>query len=264
MKKFKYLAIPLMAVLIFLMPSIAYGAELQIPAEIVHYAEEIDIKSDGKALVNIEIQITGDQPGTYIVPLGNKDAENLRVVSPRNVEANIVSDKGVKFIGLTFSNTPRGETVQLSYVIPKLINFSEASRDNLGRVRFRYGFQNSVSTTIDMYELKVLFPAPYKVHFSGEIMNIARARSSNADSMQVLYGEDQRGGFLITKEGLRYGQTSSHTLETTDKSQFSFIFAFMLLLFAVWSLIYYKDRLVDTGEEKKLVKSFDASKVGTS
>ncbi len=262
MSKCKYLVC--LVALVLLLPSIAYGAELQAPDEIVRYSEHIDAQDDGTAVVDIEVQIVADTPGTYIVPLGTSKAEDFKVVSPVSVTGNIVSDKGVKYIGLTFSDAPSEETVvQLQYINPSFVNFNEAGKDNLGRVRVRYGFQNSISTTIDKYELSLLLPPPYKVHFSGEIMNVARERSSNADTMEILLTEG-RGGFTITKKDLKYGSTSSHTVETTDRAQFHWLFALGLLVFAVWSLLFYKDRLIDTGAEKNLVKSFDVTEAGTS
>ncbi len=263
MSKYKYLVC--IVALVLLLPSIVYGAELQAPDEIVRYSENIDAQNDGTAIVDIEVQIVADTPGTYIVPLGTSKAEDFKVVSPASVTGSIVDDKGVKYIGLTFSDAPSEETVvHLQYIKPDFVNFNEAKKDNLGRVRVRYGFQNSISTTIDKYELSLLLPAPYKVHFSGEIMNVARERSSNADTMEILFTEDERGGFAITKKDLKYGSISSHTVETTDRAQFHWLFALGLLVFAVWSLVFYKDRLIDTGAEKNLVKSFDAAEAGTS
>lgn len=263
MSKYKYLVF--IVALFLLLPSIAFGAELLVPDEIVRYSEYVDTQNDGAAVVDVEVQIVADSAGTYILPLGDSKAEDFKVISPSSVTGSIVSDKGVKYIGLTFSDAPKEDTVvQMQYTNPEYINFNEAKKDNLGRVRVNYAFQNSISTSIDLYELTLMLPAPYKIQFSDEIMNVARERSSNADTMEVLLTDDERGGFAITKKDLKYGQTSSHRVETTDRAQFHWLFALGLFAFAVWSLYYYKDRLIDTGAEKKLVKSFDAADAGTS
>lgn len=242
--KCKYIIIGFALIWMFI-PNIIFAEEYNVPEEIIRYSENIEIASDGKTQVDVEVQMSVDKPGTYMVPLGNSDAEDLRLINGAAIKESIIIVNGIKYIGLKLNTIVNEDTtIHLSYTVPELLNFSDAPRDALGRTRFGYTFQNTVATTIDNYELKVYLPESFKVHYSDEIMDVSRDKSKNADTMSVFNENNQRGGFEITKKDLKYGKTSSHTVETTDKKQFSIFFASMLLLIALGSLFYYRDLVI--------------------
>jgi hypothetical protein len=254
---YKHLLSTLVAIILFGGSVFANG--LQAPDSIMVYTEKIVIAESGDAEVTVTLHVAASEPGTYIVPLNSQRAKDVTQITRSRVQVSVVEHMGVKYLGVTFPEDPAeiNEPVVLTYQLSGFYVFEKQRKDNLGRIRFSYTFDNSVPAKISAYTLTVLFADPYNVHFVGELTNIVRGRNSSADAIDII-NDHELGmrGFRIKKEDLGYKKSSSIRVELIAWNR-SVLFLLVLLAFGAWAVYYYRDHLVDDGEEKQLVKGLE-------
>ncbi|TVQ67553.1 MAG: hypothetical protein EA363_12155 [Balneolaceae bacterium] len=254
---YKHLLSTLVAIIVF--GGSVFANDLLAPDSVLVYNEKIVIVENGDAEVTVTVHVAATEPGTYIVPLNSQKAQNVTQVTRSPVQISVVEDRGVKFLGVTFPEDPAGinEPIVLTYNLPGFYVYEKQRKDNLGRIRFSYTFDNTVPANIKEYMLTVLFIDPYNVHFVGELTNIVRGRSSSFDAINVITDHDLgKRGFRVIKEDLAYRKSSSIRVELVARSV-SVLFLLALLAFGAWAVFYYRDHLEDTGEERQLVKGLE-------
>ncbi len=254
---YKHLLSTLVAIIVF--GGSVFANDLLAPDSILVYNEKIVIVENGDAEVTVTVHVAATEPGTYIVPLNSQKAQNVTQVTRSPVQISVVEDRGVKYLGVTFPEDPAdiNEPVVLTYNVSGFYVYEKQRKDNLGRIRFSYTFDNSVPANIKDYMLTVFFIDPYNIHFVGELTNIVRGRSSSADAIDIIKDHDLgKRGFRIKKEDLGFKKSSSIRVELVERKR-SALFLILLLAFGAWAVFYYRDHLEDTGEEKQLVKGLE-------